>query len=177
MRRAAGFAVLLLVLGLAGCRERGRPDPNIRMVPSHNPVADPAADPSMGGGRGSAPAVPSRLVIPPEVQQAFSGVRLAWSEREGKKGTLEVGLGSTATIPGSNLDVRADAYLPAFAMDADVITSQGIAEGNPAARIAVLENGREIFSGWIFQNFPDVHPFTHERYALKLEGGVRPPKS
>jgi hypothetical protein len=58
-------------------------------------------------------------------------------------------------------------------MNADVITSQGIEEGNPAARIAVLENGTEIFSGWIFQNFPDVHPFTHERYALKLEGGVR----
>jgi hypothetical protein len=176
LRRAAGFAVLLLLLlGFAACRERGRPDPNIRMVPSHNPVAEPAMG-GGGGAGGSAPAVPSRLVIPPEVQQAFSGVRLAWSEREGKKGTLEVGLGSTATIPGSNLDVRADAYLPAFAMDADVITSQGIEEGNPAARIAVLENGREIFSGWIFQNFPDVHPFTHERYALKLEGGVRSPK-
>jgi hypothetical protein len=85
---------------------------------------------------------------------------------------MEVPLGSTATIPGSNLDVRADAYLPAFAMDADQITSQGIAEGNPAARIAVLENGREIFAGWIFQNFPDVHPFSLERYALRLEGGV-----
>ena len=39
----------------------------------------------------------------------------------------------------------------------------------------VLENGNEVFAGWIFQNFPDVHPFTHERYALKLEGGVRSP--
>jgi hypothetical protein len=169
MKKPLSVAVCLLgalaAVGSFACRERGTPDPNIRMVPSHQPSEDPA---QAGGG----PAVPSRLVVPPEVLQAFSGVRLSWSERGGQGGTMEVPLGSTATIPGSNLDVRADAYLPAFAMDADQITSQGIAEGNPAARIAVLENGREIFAGWIFQNFPDVHPFSHERYALRLEGGV-----
>ncbi|HEY7862721.1 MAG TPA: hypothetical protein VIE39_03625 [Thermoanaerobaculia bacterium] len=171
MRRTAILlAVAWAALSASACRERGRPDPSIRMIPSHDPVADPAA-PSSGQN------VPTRLDIPAEVQQAFSGIRLAWTEQGGKGGVLEVPLGATATIPGSNLDVRADAYLPAFAMDADRITSQGIEEGNPAARIAVLENGNEIFGGWIFQNFPDVHPFTHERYALKLEGGVRRPGS
>ena len=48
----------------------------------------------------------------------------------------------------------------------------GIGQENPAARIAVLESGREIFAGWIFKRFPDVHPFQHPRFSLKLEGGV-----
>ena len=58
-------------------------------------------------------------------------------------------------------------------MTAEVITSAGIEQENPAARIRVADNGKEIFSGWIFKRFPDVHPFTHPRFSLLLDGGVR----
>jgi len=47
-----------------------------------------------------------------------------------------------------------------------------IVRRNPAARIAVVEKGNEIFAGWIFTRFPDVHPFQHPRFSLTLEGGV-----
>ena len=35
-----------------------------------------------------------------------------------------------------------------------------------------LREGPEIFGGWIFTRFPDVHPFSHPRFKLQLEGGV-----
>jgi hypothetical protein len=156
----------------SGCREHGRPDPNIRMAISHE-RSEPAAAPAGGSGN---PTVPTRLQIPPEVVQTYSGVRLTWKDSSSKKeGTLEVPLGQVVPIPGSDSDlsVRADAYLPAFTMSADAITSTGVEEQNPAARIAVLEKGQEIFAGWIFNRFPDVHPFQHSRFSLLLAGGVR----
>ena len=82
-------------------------------------------------------------------------------------------LGGVARVPGSDLEVRGDVFLPAFSMAQDAITSSGIEESNPAARIAVGEKGKELFGGWIFTRFPDVHPFEHPRVSLRLVGGVR----
>ena len=171
MRRARVPLFVIFAATLAastGCRERGSPDPDIRMAVSHETAAPAAA-----AGSGAAASAPATLVVPPDAIAAFSGVRIAWKDAEtSKEGTLEVPIGIPTPLPGSDLQVRADVYLPAFAMTADTITSTGTAEENPAARIAVAEGGRQIFTGWIFQRFPDVHPFQHPRFALRLEGGV-----
>ena len=180
MRRAPAF---LLACALAlSCRERGRPDPDIRMAISHEATAgsETAADAAASGGNphaaggADAPRVPDRLDVPDAVKQAYSGVSLVWRDAQtGKTGALEVPLGGSAELPGSGLTVNADVFLPAFTMTNEVITSSGIEPENPAARIRVSEGGKEIFSGWIFKRFPDVHPFTHPRFSLQLDGGVR----
>lgn len=160
------LVLAVAALALAACRERGRPDPNVRMAVSHE--RDESAAPS-----GATPGAPTELVVPPEAVAAFSGVRISWKDSQtSKAGVLEVPLGVATPVPDSGLEVRADVYLPAFTMSADTITSTGTAEENPAARIAVVEGGKEIFTGWIFQRFPDVHPFQHPRFAIRLEGGV-----
>jgi hypothetical protein len=100
-------------------------------------------------------------------------VRIRWKDSQsGQGGVVDVPIGGSARIPGSDLEVRSDVFLPSFSMTAEEITSTGIGEENPAARIAVVENGKEVFAGWIFQRFPDVHPFQHPRFSLRLEGGV-----
>jgi Uncharacterized protein conserved in bacteria (DUF2155) len=164
----AALALLLAVLlPVFGCRERGRPDPAIRMAVSHDPEDMASA------GSDAPPSAPTELVVPPEALAAFSGVKIAWKDAESsKEGILEVPIGILTPLPGSDLQVRADVYLPAFTMSAQTITSTGIAEENPAARIAVEQGGKEIFTGWIFKRFPDVHPFQHPRFALRLEGGI-----
>ena len=104
---------------------------------------------------------------------AYSGVQIGWKDSEsGKEGVLDVPIGGAAPLLSTDLVIRADVFLPSFSMSAEEITSTGIGQENPAARIAVLESGREIFAGWIFKRFPDVHPFQHPRFSLKLEGGV-----
>jgi hypothetical protein len=129
-----------------------------------------------GGGSGGGDqnvTVPTRLDVPPEVQAAYSGIRIIWKDAtNGKTGTLEIPLGGAAPIPDSPLAVGAQVYLPAFTMSGDAITSTGIAEENPAARIDIAEDGKQVFGGWIFKRFPDVHPFQHPRFSLRLEGGV-----
>jgi hypothetical protein len=160
---AAAFAALL---SLSACREKGRPDPDIRMAVSHERMETESA----GGDAG---AVPTRLEVPPEVEQAYSGIRLRWTDAsDGKEGVIDVPLGGGTPLPDPSLVVRAEVFLPAFSMGGGVLTSDGVEPQNPAARITVFEKGREIFGGWIFTRFPDVHPFTHPRFKLHLEGGV-----
>ncbi len=165
-RRAAAAATAFLLL--IACREKGRPDPAVRMAISHEPAA---AEDASGGGDGA--TAPTRLEVPPAVTEAFSGIRLGWKDsKSGKEGVLEVPLGSTAPLPDSALVVRADVFLPAFTMAGGVVTSEGVEPQNEAARITVMESGKEIFGGWIFKRFPDVHPFTDPRFKLLLDGGV-----
>lgn len=168
MTRRTGAAILVAFAFLAvACRERGRPDPNVRMAVSHERAPEGGTASETGG------TVPTKLVVPPEVTAAFSGVQIGWKDSQsGQEGILDVPLGGAAPIPGSDLAVKADVFLPAFTMSAEQITSTGTALENPAARIAVVQGDKEVFAGWIFKRFPDVHPFQHPRFSLRLEGGV-----
>jgi hypothetical protein len=166
------FLAALLCLA---CQERGRPEPGVMMAVSHESEApQTGAGTETGAGSPGAPKVPTRLVVPPEVAKTYSAIRLTWKDSgSGKEGAVDVPLGGSARLPNSEMEVRSDVFLPAFTMAADEITSQGVEPNNPAARITVVEKGSEIFSGWIFTNFPDVHPFQHPRFSLRLAGGVR----
>ncbi len=173
------------VLVSAGCQEKGRPDPAVQMVPSHEREASPgggegsagmeaAAGTETGGKAPAAPKVPARLVVPPAVDKTYSAIRLTWKDlSSGKEGAVDVPLGGSARVPNSELEVHADAFLPAFTMTADEITSNGVELTNPAARLTVVEKDKQVFSGWIFTNFPDVHPFEHPRFSLRLAGAVK----
>ena len=164
----------------AACRERGRPDPEVRMAISHERAIEPTPGDAGGGvapNSPSSPSAPSVLVVPPEVAHAYTGIRVTWKDKtDGKEGVIEVPLGGGTPLPDPSLVVRAEVFLPAFTMGGGTMTSEGIEPQNPAARIAVFEKGKQIFGGWIFTRFPDVHPFTHPRFQISLEGGIRKPE-
>jgi hypothetical protein len=162
-----GAAALLFAVA---CGEHGRPDPQVEMAPSHERTLPRETEDQPGRQQ-----VPSRLEVPPDVVKTYQGVQIHWKEAAGREGNLDVPLGGTARIPGSDLDVGSDVYLPSFTMAGDAITSTGTGEENPAARVTVSEKGKELFAGWIFKRFPDVHPFQHPKYSIRLEGGVRRP--
>jgi hypothetical protein len=42
----------------------------------------------------------------------------------------------------------------------------------PAAQVIVQEPGKPDWKGWLFSLQPDMHPYQHEKIALKLAGGV-----
>src|SRR3990172_289922 len=44
---------------------------------------------------------------------------------------------------------------------------------NPACNIEVLVGGNQAFKGWLFARYPDIHPFEHGKYGVKLLEGVR----
>ena len=172
MRRSwACLLAAAVVAAAAGCGEKGRPEPGIQMAISHERESGPEGP---GGGEEGQPKIPNKLVVPPEVEKTYSAIRLTWKNSQtGKEGQLDVPLGGSARVPESEMEVRADVFLPAFTMKGDAITTQGLDATNPASRISVSDQGKEVFSGWIFANYPDVHPFQHPVYSLKLAGGVK----
>ena len=173
MKRALAAVSLAIVMAALACKERGRPDPTVRMAISHELAVQPSGGAGSGMNAGPGADVPSRLEVPPEVAHAYTGIKISWKDKtEGKEGVIEVPLGGGTPLPDPSLVVRADVFLPAFTMGGGAITSEGVEPQNPAARITVFDKGKEIFAGWIFTRFPDVHPFTHPRFQLHLEGGV-----
>lgn len=175
--RTAIWLCFAAALACAACQEKGRPEPGVMMAVSHERETQGTSTTTEGGtgsGTAAAPKIPTRLVVPPEVAKTYAAVKLSWKDSgSGKEGSVDVPLGGSARVPDSEMEVRCDAFLPAFTMAADQITSNGVEATNPAARITVVEKGNEIFSGWIFTNFPDVHPFQHPRFSLRLAGGVK----
>ena len=144
-------AMLLLVsIPFASCKTKEQPPvpPPMQEVPPGQPGAPPHG---MTGGP------EKKVVVPPDVKAAWKAVKI---EVEFK-------------VPDSDLTVKVGDFLPHFAMTADSITSNSNALENPAARIEILDKGNTVFKGWLFSKFPDVHPFQHDQYGVRLVEGEK----
>jgi hypothetical protein len=159
-----GFALAVSV-GACGKKEEQQPIPRVPIT--ETPVGMPMASPH-------GPRVEKTVVVPDDVKASWSKVKLAFEDRTTKKSAeYIVKIGSEFNIPNTNLKVAVGEFLPDFKMDGATITSASNNPNSPAVRIEVFDAGQSIFRGWLFMKFPDVHPFAHDRYGLKLIEGVK----
>ena len=109
--------------------------------------------------------------VPPDVQSKWKAVVIAVANKQTKeRKDYVVNINESFTIPDSKMRVNVLSFLPDFSMSPEGITSLSNEPGNPAARVAIHEDGKRIFEGWLFQKMPMVHPFEHKTYAIKLKG-------
>ena len=109
--------------------------------------------------------------VPPDVQSKWKAVVIAVANKQTKEWKdYVVNINESFTIPDTKMKVDVLAFLPDFSMSPKGITSLSNEPGNPAARVAIHEDGKRIFEGWLFQKLPMVHPFEHKTYAIKLKG-------
>jgi hypothetical protein len=145
------FVLCALALG-AGCTKKE--EKATETVPSHGP----------GGARKE-----STVVIPASVKGKWKAVKIAVTDKlSGKETVYTVEIGNAVTIPGSGLTVKVDTFLPHFVMEGTTLTSQSNEPKNPAAQIRIMEDGKEIFKGWLFSLYPTTHTFQHTRYGFTL---------
>ena len=83
-----------------------------------------------------------------------------------------VWIGDVFEIPDSGLKITVVAFVPDFKLEGATIISVSNEPHNPAAEILVYENETEIFKGWLYAKFPQIHPFQHERYGIILMRGI-----
>lgn len=158
--------LLLATIPLASCKKKEQPPvpPPMQEAPPGQPGAPHGP---MGGPE-------KKVTVPPDVQAAWKAVKIE-IEFKGKKAkkTFRIPLNSEFKVPDSDLTVKVGDFLPHFAMTADSITSNSNALENPAARIEILEKGSTVFKGWLFSKFPDIHPFQHDQYGVRLVEGEK----
>lgn len=113
------------------------------------------------------------VIVPPASRGKWRAVIVGITDKQtGRVTEYEVPIGSRTSIPGSDISIAADSFLPHFIMQGAVLTSQSNEPKNPAARITVDEGGKEIFKGWLFALYPTTHALQHPRYGFALKGYV-----
>ncbi len=151
-------ALIVSSLMVSGCKKK---QPQQEMAPQQQ-----------GQQMGVPQKIETILVVPDDVKKKWKAIKLNLTDKATNKSTLvSVEIGKESTLPGTNLKVFVEAFLPAFKMDGGQITSTSSDQTtNPAAKVVVTENGQEIFKGWLFELYPTVHPFNHPKYTLSLAG-------
>ena len=148
-----GLISLMLVMALcAGCSKQEEKKAGQTPAPS-----------------GHAAKKESVVVVPNSVKGKWKAVKIAVTDKETNKETVyTVEIGSGFTIPGTDIAIQVDNFLPHFMMNGTTLTSQSNEPKNPAAQIRILEGGNEIFKGWLFSLFPTTHAFQHPKYGFTL---------
>jgi len=120
-----------------------------------------------------------QIVIPPEVKEQWSAVKLIVGDKKlNKTDEFIVNVGEEFKIPDSKLTIKISYFLPDFKMSGQIITSASNEPNNPSIGVVIYDNGEQIFPksgkwGWLYANFPTIHPFQHERFGLILKEGMR----
>jgi len=111
--------------------------------------------------------------LPADVKGKWKAIKVEVEDKKTKsKKEVTIKLGEEMKIPGSSLSVKAVEFVPSFVMQGLNITSASNEAANPAAKVIITENGKEVFKGWLFQKFPTTHAFTHPDFGVVLTGGV-----
>lgn len=124
-----------------------------------------------------APKGEMKVVVPDAVKGKWSSVKIVFEDKAAK--TLKeytVKLNSDFQIPNSDLKISVGEFLPDFRMQPGkpgTATSATNDPNNPAVGVKVFEGGKEIFKGWLYAKFPNIHPFEHPKYGIFLKEGVR----
>lgn len=115
----------------------------------------------------------SPTVIPDTIKGKWTAVKLQVEDKkENQSKEYIVKLGGELAIPSSTLVVQAVEFLPDLKIEGSTFTTASNELKNPAVHVRILDNGKEVFNGWLFQLFPAVHPFQHERYSITLRDSV-----
>lgn len=160
-----GICLFLIAsfLTMSGCKKKQEE----AMPPQMPPMA-----PGQGTQMGMPQKIETVLQVPEEVKKKWKAIKLNVTDKTTNKSTIVTAeIGKESAITGTDLKVFVEVFLPAFKMDGGTITSTSPDQTtNPAAKIKVTEKGQEIFSGWLFELYPTVHPFTHPKYTITLAG-------
>jgi len=171
MKKFTLLVSVLLIVAFAGtgCKKKQPPPP---MPPQGAPGQ--AGMPGSPHGEAGAPPVEKKIVVPDAVKGAWKAVKIEveFKEKKSRK-AFTIPLNSEFKVPDTDLTLKVGNFLPHFTMAADQITSASNNIENPAAQVEVFQGGKEIFHGWLFAKFPDVHPLVHDKYGMALLEGIK----
>ena len=175
------FTTLLLVALFAtlGCGGSGAPTTeNVEPATSHeampgDDVHAEAMDAAMGGGMHSGGGINAEITLDPEIADDWKAIRVRVVDLESMDETFHnIAIGEEAPLGDTGLTLRAITFVPDFVMGETGITSRSAEPQNPAARVVIIEQGKDDYEGWLFGAMPEIPAYPHELYGVVLAEGV-----
>jgi len=154
----------LFILVLPSCTKKEQPQPpppeQQSMMPAHGDIEMPASE-------------DMKVIIPDAIKGKWKGVILTVIDKQtANTKDYNIPIGGKVAISGSNIEVQTGDFLPDLKIEGNIYSSDSTQLLNPAIHVEIKEGGKELFKGWLFQKFPSVHPFKHERFSITLKEPV-----
>ncbi len=172
MRTVLSMVLVLSIVLLVSCqkKEEKQPIPQVPIQQGQEGQKGEMPSGAMMNPHGTVKKTEKKIEVPEAVKKKWTKAVIIVEDKRDKKSTEQtVKIGSEITIGDSKLTLRTAEFLPDFRMTETAITTGSMELNNPALRIEILEGGQSIFKGWLYSKFPDVHPFEHERYSVRLK--------
>ena len=110
----------------------------------------------------------------PAISEKYQGVELLVTNLKDKSKTKYVVPFNQETIisKDGSVGVIISSYFTNFVLADGGVVNKSMEELNPAATISVTKDKNNVYKGWLFQNFPDVHEFKDPDWNIILIRGV-----
>ncbi len=178
-RYSVTILILFCIAIVYGCEKKQEQPPAKpqQFSPVQTPIQTPMVKPEEKPRSPHIDVTPKeqrKIIVPSDTKNSWSSVKLIFEDRNAKKRSeLIVKLGSELAIPGTELKIICNEFLPDFKMERDIITTKSNEPNNPAVRVSISEKGKTIFTGWLYSKYPEIHGFEHQRYGIVLKEGIR----
>lgn len=157
---SSSLLALLLALALSGCGEEAE-------VIDLGPVKKPQDHDAVAETPKKTTDEARKVVVPEGVT---AGTVILSLRAPGEKESQEVEVPLGKQVVYGSYRIAANYYLPAFMIEGNTITSDGLDEKNPAVFILWQEGEKQLFAGWTFRDYPSLNPPLVEGYELKMLG-------
>jgi hypothetical protein len=171
--------VLITLLAALGCGGSSAPTTeDTDAAAAHGGMPDDdvhsaAMGEAMGGGMHQGGGINATVNLDPEIADDWRAVKVRVVVLETMTETFhEIPVGGAATLGDSGLTLEVVAFVPDFVMGEDGITSRSADPQNPAARVVIMEEGKDAYEGWLFGAMPEIHAYPHEKYGVVLVEGL-----
>ena len=158
---------LALLVSVGACKNKQE---QTAMPPGHPATGQTG----MPAGKVVMPKGQTTVNLPDSVKGKWKAVVIAVEDKATKKTSEHtIALNSDYKIPNTDLKISVGEFIPDFKMEGLTITSLSNDPNNPAVKVNVSEDGKEVFKGWLYSKFPTIHAFESTKYGLTLKSGVK----
>lgn len=172
--------ILISLLAALGCGGSTTPPAgDVESTTAHDAMPNDdvhsgAVDSVMGGGgMHSGGGINAEITLDPAISDDWRAIKVRMVELSTMTETFhEITIGEEAPLGDSGLTLRAVTFIPDFIMSEGGITTRSADPQNPAARVVIIEEGKDDYEGWLFGAMPEIHAYPHEKYGVMLAEGV-----
>jgi hypothetical protein len=125
-----------------------------------------------GTGGGAAVSKPVGIKTPDVIKGKWKSVKLSvYDKRTMKESFYDIAIGSSITLPGSDISIEVNNFFPHYVLKGMDQTSESNELKNPAAEVTVRQGTTTIVHGWLYGKFPSMNDkLNNDKIAMGLVG-------